>query len=408
MGYSTDFVTNSSFSGEVYAKVGNLDSYAYSGGIVGYGKGALYCQNYGAIHAEASASSDAYAGGMLGYTSGLVHMCYNQGAIRATYSRRSFAGGITGMNKGNIERCENVGDILSSTSFNDENDALYSLAAGITGSNFAKVDYCRNSGAIHATSTSSHAYAGGVVGYNNQNAILQNSMNTGYVKAGSTGGESRAGGIASTSYRDSTVRYCCNSGGVEIYDNPYYWGGYAGGILAVLQYGTLEQSCNHGDILIDSNAYEPYGSGITDFTESIVRNCYRDGNLHSSFARRESYNNGMICGIGTGCDTPVTNCYFAGKLTSDYYYTERYGLIHTNGRGGNTLTGGYTLSLHSSTETAGLMTDAASRLKETYKGYDFTNIWGISSGKNNGQPVLVFQQKDAGFTGGTFPGGMGG
>lgn len=390
IGYSTTSVSSCTYDGTVDSKVNYLDSFAYSGGIVAYGQGASGCQNHGTIRAEASASCDAYAGGILGYAGGYVSRCYNAGQIRATYSRRSFAGGITGCNRSTVYGCKNAGEIFASTAFNDDNDALYALAGGISGSNFGTVNYTQNTALIHAASTSSHAYAGGIVGYNNADATLQNSKNTGDVKAGSSGGESRAGGIASSTYRDSIVRRCCNEGDVSIYDNPYYWLGLAGGVTAVLQYGTVTECCNHGDVTIDSSAYYPIGNGITSFTDSTLTNCYSDGNVYSSFARHESYNPGMICGIGEGCGTAVSHCYFAGALTSRYSYTERYGFLWTNGRGGNTLSDCYALNRYSTDSTAGgtVITAAASQQQATYAGFDFTSIWAIDPDINGGRPYL--------------------
>ena len=387
-GYSSTAIMDCSFSGTVSSSVSDMDCNSYSGGIAGYSAGADNCQNYGEICTVATYSSDAFAGGIFGYGCGIITECYNAGSISAENSRSSFAGGITGHNTKAVTSCKNTGAIFASTSFTDSNDSVHALAGGITGTNYSTVSYGYNSGNVHADSTSSHAYAGGIAGYNNANSIIEKSKNTGYIKAGSTGGESRAGGISSSTYTGSIVRYCCNSGKVEIYDNPYYWLGLAGGVTAVLQYGTVTECCNHGEVVIDSSAYYPIGAGITNFTEATLTNCYSDGSVHSKFKLRESYNPGMICGIGEGCDTPLKNCYFAGLLTS-LYTASKYGLIWTNGQGGNTMEGCYTLNLYSSTESSSLISESASKLQSTYAGYDFTSIWGIDPEINDGRPYLL-------------------
>ena len=380
--------TNCSFSGEVRSKVYDIDSKAYSGGICASGYGAENCQNYGTIRAEGAASCDVFSGGIIGHSTGSIYRCYNKGYIEGTNSRSTVAGGITGRNNGIVYYSTNEGEIFASTAYTDFNDTVYAYAGGISGSNYSTVRYGYNKGLIHSSSVSSHAYAGGVVGYNQASSYIYYSKNIGEVKAGSTGGESRAGGIASSSHKDSKIMYCCNSGSVSIYDNPYYWLGLAGGVVAVLQYGSIEQCCNHGTVTIDSKNYYPIGGGICSFTDSTVKNCYSDGNVHSNFAYHESYNPGMLCGIGEGCGSNVTNCYFAGQLTSKYSYTEKYGLAWTNGRGGNTFTGCYTVNLYSGTEYSSRMTDAASKLQSTYAGYDFSSVWAIDANKNNGRPYL--------------------
>ena len=387
--YSSTSLKECAFNGTVNAKVSFLDSYAYAGGIVGYGMGATDCRNYGRITASAAASCDSYAAGILGYSGGAVSRCYNAGEIRATNARRSFAAGICGKNTANVTSCKNVGTIYAHTAYNDENDALYALAGGICGSNFATVSYGENEGFIEADSTSSHAYAGGVVGYNNTECILQNSVNYGDITAGSSGGESRAGGIASTTYRDSYVRYCCNYGDVSITDNPYYWSGCAGGVVAVLQYGTVMECCNHGDVSIDSTAYEPHGASIVgSCTDAVLKDCYSDGNVHSYFSRNESYNNGVIAGIAGGNGTAISNCYFTGTLTSTYSYTEKWGVVKQWGGTEHTLSNLYVLNLYSSSQSQFRMTDAGSKLQSTYSGFDFSSVWAMDPEINGGRPYL--------------------
>ncbi|MBQ2256245.1 MAG: Ig-like domain-containing protein, partial [Clostridia bacterium] len=384
-----------SFSGAVYAKVCDIDSDAYSGGICAFENASVAnCQNYATVRGEGAASCDVYAGGIVGFANGSVTDCYNAGYVEGTNSRGSYVGGITGENHGNVYYCTNIGEVYASTAYKDFNDNVRSYVGGISGSNYGTVRYGYNKGSVHSYSEAAHAYAGGVVGYCQSNAYMYYCKNTGEVKAGSKGGESRAGGIASTCYTDGVIKYCCNEGNVSIYDNPYYWGGYAGGVVAVLQYCTLSESCNHGTVTINSTAYEPYGNGIAAFSEAVFNNCYSDGDVHSNFTRHESYNNGMICGIGTGHGTPVTNCYFAGALTSKYSYTEKYNLIHTNGQGGNTTTGCYSFSFSTDPETGERVYAESAKQQSTYQYYDFSSIWAIDPAINGGRPYLRRVPKD--------------
>ena len=192
-GYSATALENCAFGGTVHGKVSYLDSTVYAGGIAGVGNGATNCRNYGRISAVGALDCDVYTGGILSYANGPVSDCYNAGAISASESRYAFAGGITGLNAGNITGCRNDGDIYSATAYAGSSDgdptppegALAvlmggpeALAGGITGSNFALLTYGENTGLIRAESTSSSAYAGGIVGYNNGEAVLQHSKNS--------------------------------------------------------------------------------------------------------------------------------------------------------------------------------------------------------------------------------------
>ena len=401
-GYSATALENCAFGGTVHGKVSYLDSTVYAGGIAGVGNGATNCRNYGRISAVGALDCDVYTGGILSYANGPVSDCYNAGAISASESRYAFAGGITGLNAGNITGCRNDGDIYSATAYAGSSDgdptppegALAvlmggpeALAGGITGSNFALLTYGENNGLIHAESTSSSAYAGGIVGYNNGEAVLQHSKNSGEVRANSTAGESRAGGIASSSHRNSLVSDCCNTADIYITNNGMYNSGCAGGVLAVLQYGTAQRCCSHGDVYIDSDIYEPEAAAIIgSCTDAWIYDCYSDGNVISDYVPKEGHWYGVICGITGGNGTVIRNCYFTGELIVNQGRAERWGLIKTWGGTANTLSNCYTLHLYSSSGTA--MTAAQSVQQSAYVGFDFNQTWTMSPNINGGRPYL--------------------
>ena len=401
-GYSATAPENCAFGGTVHGKVSYLDSTVYAGGIAGVGNGAKKCRNYGRISAVGALDCDVYAGGILSYANGPVSDCYNVGSVSASESRYAFAGGITGLNADNITACRNDGDIYSATAYAGSSDddptppegALAvllggpeALAGGITGSNFATLTYGENSGLIHAESTSSSAYAGGIVGYNNGKAILQYSKNSGEVRANSTAGESRAGGVASSSHMNSMVADCCNTADIYITNNGMYNTGCAGGVLAVLQYGTAERCCSHGDVYIDSEIYEPHAAAIIgSCTDAWIYDCYSDGDVISNYEPREGHWYGVICGISGGNGTEIRNCYFTGNLIVNRGRSERWGLIKTWGGTANSLSNCYTMNLYSSSGSA--MTEAQSTQQSTYAGFDFNRTWAINPNINGGRPYL--------------------
>ena len=402
-GYSSQSISNCSFEGSIKAKVSQLDSLAYSGGIAGYGAGAVECRNYGSISSIGALDCDCYAGGIIGCATGNISSCYNSGGIVSRESRYSFAGGISGLNSGTVKSCKNIGSVYSYTCYQGSSDSdptppdgalavligdPEALAGGITGSNYSTVSFCENLGAIHAQSISNSAYAGGIAGYNNASSILEDLKNSGSVLADSTAGEARAGGIASSSHHESMVRRCCNTGSVTITETGLYNYGAAGGIVAVLQYGTVTQCCNHGNVHATATLYEPGAGGIlssitsSDYYDMIamLSDCYNDGTVSCSFSSSTSYRYGYLKGI-TGISDHgniIQNCYNAGALSAQGR-VETYELFKVWGNTSYTATGCYGRSF---------MNSEQNKLQSSYEGYDFTNVWAISPDINDGRPYL--------------------
>ena len=411
-GYSSQSVVSACFDGTVTAKVSQLDSIAYCGGIVGYGTGARDCRSYGSVIADGALDCDCYAGGIIGCATGNIASCYNGASIVSKNARYAFAGGIAGLNAGTVTSCKNRGSVYSYTCFQGSSDgdptppdgALAvllggpeALAGGITGSNYSTVSFCENLGAIHAESISSSAYAGGIAGYNNESSTLEDLKNSGSVLANSTAGEARAGGIASSSHYQSMVRRCCNTGSVTITETGLYNYGGAGGILAVLQYGTVTQCCNHGNVHATATLYEPGAGGILSSLSSsesynmigTLSDCYNDGTVSCTFSSSYSYRYGYLKGITGVSDhgNIVRNCYNVGTLKPSGR-VETHGLFKVWGNTSYTATGCYVTALHQSTDQSALMTDEQSRQQSTYAGYDFTNVWAIDPEISGGRPYL--------------------
>ena len=418
-GYSSQPVISGTFVGRVEAAVSGLDSLAYAGGILGYGSGASACRNSGTVTASGAIDCDCYAGGIVGCATGSISSCYNGGSITACLSRYSFAGGIVGLNAGAITGCANAGEVYASTAYKGSSNgdptppdgALavlmggpQALAGGITGSNYSTVTFCENEGYVHSDSQVSAAYSGGVAGYNNSKSTLENCKNSGEVTAASTAGESRAGGIASSSYIESVVRLCCNRGPVSITENGVYNIGIAGGVVAALQYGTMEQCCNHADVYATSTLYYVEAGGIVgsmSSTESYelyakLLDCWNEGNVHCDFTGKGVVSTSSLAGIShvSGYGNVIEHCYNVGNLSQTGGRTELWGLFKAWGGTSYTATGCYTTRLHNSEERDALITEEESRQKETFVGYDFNGVWGMDPDLNGGRPYLTCLPSD--------------
>ncbi|MBO5870238.1 MAG: hypothetical protein J6Q89_05755, partial [Clostridia bacterium] len=144
--------------------------------------------------------------------------------------------GLIGYNKGTIKNLGMIDGNVSATSPNS-----HAYAGGIAGYNdYGTITNCYNTGKVSATSSSSYAYAGGIAGYN-YCETTENCYNTGNVSATSSKSHAYAGGIAGKNY--GTITNCYNTGDVSASSSPAYAGGIAGH-----SDGTITNCYNTGDV----------------------------------------------------------------------------------------------------------------------------------------------------------------
>ena len=213
-------ITNSYATGNVTATASTTSTSAssstYAGGLVGnnsYYSTITNSYATGNVAATSSSTSlstlsswSAYAGGLAGYNESYstIINSYATGAVSATSSSFAYAGGLAGYNSDTITNCYATGDVTAISS-------LYNVrAGGLVGKNGGEIANSYATGDVTVTTTtSSNAYAGGLVGDNSYNTIT-NSYATGDVTAISTtssnayaGGLVGDGGAITNSYRYS-------------------------------------------------------------------------------------------------------------------------------------------------------------------------------------------------------------
>ena len=185
-------IKNSYATGNARATVTSISSYAnaYAGGLVGFNGGGI-TNSYatGTVSATGSDSgSSAYAGGLVGYNSGSITNSYTTGNARAT-SSRAYAGGLVGYNSGIITNSYATGNVSATSSGSS------AYAGGLVGDNWGSILNSYAAGDVSATSTSTssyvYAFAGGLVGFNDDNGgsitnCYRYSGQTFYRKKGST------------------------------------------------------------------------------------------------------------------------------------------------------------------------------------------------------------------------------
>lgn len=180
------------------------------------------------------------------------------------------------------------------------------------------------------TSTTSSAYAAGIVGYGYP-VTLEKCVNQATVTATQKG---YAAGVAAYAYTGSTITGCTNQGAVS------GRGGYLGGIVGTASGVTITNCINNGDV-VDSmlSATYPYcvgGIAGSATSASRITNCGNTGAVTSrlkstggvvgTFAGTVEkcfntgdvdgiYNVGGIVGAIYSKETKITDCYNLGKVT---------------------------------------------------------------------------------------------
>ncbi|MBS4915955.1 MAG: hypothetical protein KHZ93_00020 [Clostridiales bacterium] len=192
--------------------LGIIDSYVsakkYVGSIVGRnGKGVVEnCYNKGFVNGESN------VGGIAGYTYGAVQNCYNTGNIT---SAGNTVGGVTGHSETSLKSCYNTGVITGGAD----------TVGGVVGSSYGIVENCFNTGNVTGTGNYSwETNVGGVTGScgsYSRACTVQNCYNTGNV----SGGNSYTGGVSGDVSKRGEIVNCYNIGGIK---SDAYAGGIVG------------------------------------------------------------------------------------------------------------------------------------------------------------------------------------
>ncbi|MCD8096687.1 MAG: hypothetical protein LUE31_01315 [Lachnospiraceae bacterium] len=309
------------------------NSYYENIGFFGYNAGTIKNLNL-----DVTFEGVYRVGGLAAYNTGTIENCTVSGTITNVESEGNHSGGLVGSNSG--------GSVTGSSSTATVT-AEYGSAGGLSG---------YNSGAIsdsYSTSvtTSTESNAGGLVGYNS-NGTIESSYATGSITAGNY-----AGGLIGYSY------YSVDSGKITSTTTSYATGTvsgkYAGGLIGYLYTyrpgytndsitNTVKYSYARGSVTGST-----YGGGLIGYTKS--------GRYHSSYPYPElnilyCYASGLVnSGNGSG---------LIGDISSRIYIYVRYS-YYLRSNSGNKI--GFNAT--------------ASNLKKaaTYYGWDFDNIWNIST-----------------------------
>lgn len=228
-GINNGKIQNTIVSG-TYRLENSQSKFLQVGGICGQNNGTIYnCRSYADITASTTLITDEqciiYLGGIAGINSQEeitdsenygVLLGENQNTHNKAYT---MVGGIVGTNQAKIENCENVQNIQAANG--------QVRIGGIAGTNTTKMSGenivstgsiidSRNIGKIEITAAHSAAWAGGIVGLNQNGTTVSSSSNKGNVHALLTSGTEVYGGGIAGGNNKSFIKACGNEGNIVV------------------------------------------------------------------------------------------------------------------------------------------------------------------------------------------------
>ncbi len=293
---------------------GKVSGGLYSSGLIAYAKADVALENI-TVDVELS-NTYSYTGGLVGYAKGAVtaYKCINSGNLVA-YGQ---TGGLVGWANAGVtaEYCENSGNITGSSCIGGLIGKGYSSAVG------EELKNCTNKGNVASTASNVQAYAGGMIGYSSS-CKLTDCVNK--KEAGISAIKDYVGGMIGEVEHGAELKNCVNEASVTSEAS------YAGGLIgyAVIdKTGVLNGVCtveycgNMGNVRGVN-----YVGGLVGYTNDnnrsddcvlTVKQSYSVADITGS-----TYVGGLIGYIVTSHSdiiVSVSDCYAEGKITGGTTY----------------------------------------------------------------------------------------
>jgi len=372
--------------------IGNTNGSSVIGGLVGNNKGKIaYC------YAIRNTTGGSIVGGLVGSNEGTIENCYATGNVYTPSMGGIYAasiGGLVGDNGGIITNCYATGEVTGGKS-----------VGGLVGNNRKIITNCYATGDVASYGFGFGGLIGGLVGENS--GKIAKCYATGNVDGYGNQGNNVGGLIGSNS---GTIDDCYTIGNVS---GQYNVGGLVGfdggstiGFNTQITTGSTITNCyTVGDVKGSNNVGGLVGR---DISSSVIKNSFAIGNvtgeeynvgglvgsnggtIMNSYAGGDvvgGKNIGGLVGITSGKIT-ITNCYTVGKVSGITGSTIG-GLIGVNNE--STIKSSY-YDRQTSTQVDINKGDPKSttqmKQQATFANWDFSKIWKIDSGKNDGYPYL--------------------
>lgn len=302
---------------------------------------------------------DVYVGGIVGIIeNGEIINCYNTGCLNVDAKEfRAAVGNIAGkLENGKINDCFNSGDV------NATSNKWHIYTGGIVG----EILYGTITGGYNTGNITAFGNVGGIVGYNNSGTIV-NFSNEGRInQSNNSSNTSMTGGISGSSI--GTIMNCYNVGSVGLSFSSVV-GGISGGAD-----GTITNCYNTGEV---GSYYSNDAGGIVGRGGGKITNCYNVGNIKSS---QTSYVGGIAGYIYYVAK--ITSCYNVGKVESNY----SGGIV---GIADGTIANCYYLQGVGDSKKGIALSTEAMRLKSSFTGFNFEDVWTIDESNVYTLPHLV-------------------
>jgi len=254
-----------------------------------------------------------------------------------------------------------------------------------------------------------YSFVGGLVGWNNTTAIIDNCYSEGNVSSNGP-----VGGLVGTNQYDSVIQNSHSTGGVISYGSSGCGSANSGGLLGLNQMNSVVINCFSssivtgtqnvgglvGDNMNESTISMSYSSGVVTGSSfyvgglvgnnsiSVIDNCY------STATTDGFWRVGGLAGSSVGPGSLITNSYSTGIVTGTYSPGGLVGYV----------SGGDVINSYWDTETSGQSTSYGGEGRttsemtypyagNTYVNWDFSETWSEDTGENvnNGYPYLSWQ-----------------
>ncbi len=278
---------------------------------------------------------------------------------------------ITGIG---MSGCCAEGSVIVNASSKDGN--VQSNVGGLVGVDYAPIKGSNAKGGVEAVSVS-------------ENGNVDNTV----------------GGLAGLQAQNGNIEGCYATGDVKseaITKGEGYSFSGVGGLLGRGNTGKISQSYATGDVTsvadtkASANATRTHScaGGFVGYNNITIENCYAHGNVTSisNSATKNTYNNagGFVADNASGT---ISKCYSTGVPTATVNSTANYdnNVNGFAGYSGGTLEYCYFDKDTSDKEDSRVteLTTQAMKVKESFAGFDFDNVWSIDSESNNGYPYLL-------------------
>ena len=319
-------------------------------GLFGYAYNYDYAFFENITIANSYVKGNNFVGALSGYLNGKIANCTNDSVIIA---KSSCAGGVVGYIVGDALNSANLGTVISLTS---GGSGYETGTGGVVGNGSGDtVQNCYNQGKVYGPS-----YVGGVVGWSF--CDISNCYNSGDVAGlglgayeDVAGGGTQIGGVVGSA--NGNVKKCYNTGKIM-------GSGNVGGIVGVAEgsVNTEISNCYNTGSIKGRNLL----GGICGAAASNhIVNCHNQGSVQGEY----DYDRVFVGAINANPTENMQNCYYSADAAVGYYNKGIY--YQSNGRGAQNI-GDVTPDAEGKVEKIN-----ATALKESYKGFNFNNVWEI-------------------------------